>query len=65
MRRVTARSGLAADDVRRRIAAQMPLGEKVRRAHYVIQTGGSLDDTRQRAAEVWQQLQQQASNVAG
>ena len=52
VRRVAARSGLADEDVRRRIAAQMPLAEKVRRADYVIRTDGSLDDTRARAAEV-------------
>jgi dephospho-CoA kinase len=64
VRRVMARSGLAADDVRRRIEAQMPLAEKIRRAHYVIQTDGSLDLTRQRAALVWQQLQQDARQIA-
>jgi dephospho-CoA kinase len=61
VRRVAARSGLAADDVRRRIAAQMPLAEKARRAHYVIRTDGSIDGARQRAVEVWQQLQRDAA----
>jgi dephospho-CoA kinase len=63
VRRVTARSGLAADDVRRRIAAQMPLAEKARRAHYVIRTDGSVDATRQRATSVWQQLQRDAAGL--
>jgi dephospho-CoA kinase len=60
VRRVTARSGLAVDDVRQRIAAQLPLAEKVRRAHYVIWTDGSIDATRQRAADVWARLQRDA-----
>ena len=50
--RVVTRSGLSADDVRRRIAAQMSLDEKIRRAHTVIRTDGSLADTRARAAAV-------------
>jgi len=64
VRRVTARSGLAVDDVRQRIAAQLPLAEKVRRAHYVIWTDGSIDATRQRAADVWAQLQRDAGAFA-
>jgi dephospho-CoA kinase len=64
VRRVAARSGLAADDVRRRIAAQLPLSEKVRRAHYVIWTDGSIDLTRQRAADLWAQLLRDADVIA-
>jgi len=60
VRRVSARSGLSADDVGRRIAAQMPLAEKVRRAHYVIQTDGDVDATRRRALEVWTDLERDA-----
>ena len=65
VRRVIARSGLPADDVRRRIAAQMPLAEKVRRAHYVIRTDGSLEATRQRAGDVWRRLQRDAAGLPG
>ena len=65
VRRVMARSGLAVDDVRQRIAAQLPLAEKVRRAHYVIWTDGSIDATRQRAADVWARLQRDAGAIAG
>lgn len=64
VRRVTARSGLAVDDVRQRIAAQLPLAEKVRRAHYVIWTDGSIDATRQRAVDVWARLQRDAGAIA-
>jgi dephospho-CoA kinase len=44
VRRVTAR-GAAEDDARRRIGAQWPLSEKVARAHFVIDTNGTLADT--------------------
>ena len=43
--RVMARDGLTDAEARARIAAQWPLPEKVRRAHYVIDTGGSFADT--------------------
>ena len=45
LRRVMARDGLSAADVRRRIAAQLPLAEKVVRADEVIRTDGSLEET--------------------
>lgn len=60
VRRAVARSGLSPADVRQRIAAQMPLAEKVRRAHYVVRTGGTLDDTRAAATTVWEALERDA-----
>jgi dephospho-CoA kinase len=56
VRRVMRRSGLPELEVRQRVAAQMPLDEKVRRASYVIWTDGTLDDTRSRTADVWRSL---------
>jgi len=41
--RVMARGGATAADVQRRIAAQLPLDEKIRRADYVIRTDGTLE----------------------
>ena len=41
LRRVVERDGLMPDAARQRIAAQLPLTEKVRRAHHVIRTDGS------------------------
>jgi dephospho-CoA kinase len=38
------------------IAAQMPAAEKRERADYVIDNTGTLDELRQRAAEVWMQV---------
>ncbi len=43
--RLMARDGLTDAEARARIAAQWPLPEKVRRAHYVIDTSGSFADT--------------------
>ena len=45
VRRVTARDGLAEADVRRRVAAQLPIAEKVGRADAVVRTDGSFADT--------------------
>jgi dephospho-CoA kinase len=42
--RVMARDGATAADVQRRIASQLPLEEKIRRANYVIRTDGTLED---------------------
>jgi dephospho-CoA kinase len=60
MRRVMRRSQLPESEVRQRVAAQMPLDEKVRRASYVVWTDGTLDDTRSRTTAVWQSLMRDA-----
>ena len=43
--RVMHRDGLSRADAERRIAAQLPLEEKVRRADYVIRTDGTHEET--------------------
>ena len=48
VRRVVGRSGLSEADARRRIAAQWPLAEKIRRADFVVRTDGAIEDTRRR-----------------
>ena len=45
LRRLMARDHLSEDDARRRIAAQLPLAEKVRRADYVINTDTTFEAT--------------------
>ena len=45
MRRVMKRDGVSEADARQRLAAQLPIDEKVRRADYVIRTDGSFEDT--------------------
>ena len=42
--RLMKRNGMGKEEIQKRIAAQMPLAEKVNRADYVIINDGSLDD---------------------
>lgn len=43
--RVMARDGLSRENADRRLAAQLPIEEKVRRADFVIRTEGTFDET--------------------
>jgi dephospho-CoA kinase len=61
VRRAAGRSGMSEADARRRIAAQWPLAEKVRRADFVIGTDGTVEETRQQARSVWEALQRRAA----
>jgi dephospho-CoA kinase len=45
LRRLVQRDGLSDADARARLAAQSPIDEKVRRAHFVIRTDGSFEET--------------------
>jgi dephospho-CoA kinase len=51
-----ARRGMAADEIERRIAAQMPVEEKLAYADYVIDNSGSLAGTRRQVEAVWEAL---------
>jgi dephospho-CoA kinase len=48
--------GLSLDEAQQRIEAQAPLGEKLAVADYVIDTDGTLRETRRQAEEVWARL---------
>ena len=61
VRRGVGRSGMSAAESRRRIAAQWPLAEKVRRADYVIGTDGTVEETRRQARSVWDALMRRAT----
>jgi len=50
--RLMARDGLSAEAADARIAAQLPLDEKRRHATWIIDNGGSLEDTRRQVAAV-------------
>jgi dephospho-CoA kinase len=56
VRRVITRDRLSEAEARQRIAAQLPIEEKVRRADYVITTDGTLADTDRQVHEVHQKL---------
>jgi dephospho-CoA kinase len=55
-RRAIARGGLSEAEAERRMAAQIPIAEKRRRADYVVDTGGTLADTDRQVGQVLEQL---------
>lgn len=56
--RAMARSGMAREDVEKRIAAQMSLADKVAYADLVIDNEGSLEATQEFVAEAWRKAVQ-------
>lgn len=54
--RLVARDGLSPQEARARMAAQMPLVEKARRADIVIDNSGAPADTRRQAMAAYEQL---------
>ena len=56
MARVGERSDLTAEEVRARDAAQLPLAEKVRRADFVVDNSGELEELEPQVEAVWQAL---------
>ncbi len=57
LERLMARTGVSREEAERRIQAQMPLEEKRRRADYVIDCSGSLEETRWQAEQLFPELQ--------
>ena len=55
--RLMARDGLSESDARQRLAAQLPIDDKRRRADIVIDTSGSESETEARVDAVWKKLQ--------
>ena len=55
--RVVDRDRLTPEAAAARIAAQMPTSEKVRQAHYAIDTTDGFDATEEQAREVWRHLE--------
>jgi len=56
MERLRARSGLSEEEAQRQIAAQLPLDEKVRRAHITIWNDGNEADLANAVESVWNRL---------
>lgn len=54
--RVMQRDDVTEEEARRRLAAQLPIEEKARRADYVIRTDGTFEDTNRQVNEVWEAL---------
>jgi dephospho-CoA kinase len=56
VRRIVARDRLNEVEARQRIAAQLPITEKVARADYVIRTDGTFDATNRQVQEIYQAM---------
>jgi dephospho-CoA kinase len=54
--RLRARSSLSEDQIEARIRSQMPMDEKVKYAHFVIDNSGTLDATRDQVRRIHKQL---------
>ena len=58
LERLIERNGLSPEEAKRRMAAQLPLKEKLRYADYKISTSGRLQDTERELEEVFQSLKE-------
>jgi dephospho-CoA kinase len=56
VRRVMARDGLTAEAARQRIAAQIPINDKLTRADYIVWTTGMLEETDRQVDQIHRQL---------
>lgn len=56
VRRVIQRDGVSEVEARQRLAAQMPIAEKVRRADYVVRTDGTIEDTERQVRDIYERL---------
>ncbi len=54
--RLMARNELTTLEAQQRIDSQMPVAEKIAQADYVIHNDGSVDDTEERVAQLWDTL---------
>jgi len=61
--RLMAKTGLARQEAERRIGAQMPGDEKRRRADYVIDCSGSLEETQRQVAALYPELRRIAEDM--
>ena len=56
LQRLVTGRGIPAERARAMIAAQMPIDEKRRRSHHVIDNSGSIEETRLQVEETWAQM---------
>jgi dephospho-CoA kinase len=54
--RIVSRYGLSAEEAQLRIAAQMPAQEKIKLAHYIIDTSGTYSSTREQIETIFRDL---------
>jgi len=60
--RLMAKTGLSHEDAELRIAVQMPVEEKRKRADFLIDCSGSLENTRKEVGEVFSKLKRTVDN---
>jgi dephospho-CoA kinase len=63
--RLMAKTGVSREEAERRIQAQMPLEEKRRRADYLIDCSGSLEQSRSQVEAIYQELKQIVEGAPG
>lgn len=56
LERLVRSRGVPPDRARAMIAAQMPIEDKRRRAHHVVDNSGTLEQTRAQVEEIWAQM---------
>jgi dephospho-CoA kinase len=56
VRRIVARDHVSEAEARQRVAAQLPIEEKIRRADYVIRADGAYDETDRQVREIFNLL---------
>jgi dephospho-CoA kinase len=56
VRRVMARDAVTETDARQRLAAQLPIEDKIRRADYVVRTDGTIDETNRQVWRLYHRL---------
>jgi dephospho-CoA kinase len=61
VRRLMARTGLSQADARARLAAQLPLSEKVARSRWVLDNGGPEAELAPKVRALWDRLRQEAA----
>jgi len=61
VRRVIDRDGASEQEARQRLAAQLPIEDKVQRADFVIRTDGTVEQTHEQVRQVLEQLQADAA----
>jgi dephospho-CoA kinase len=54
--RLIKRNGYSSEYAEKRISSQMPIEEKVKYARIIVNNQGSLEEAKQRVAEVWEEL---------
>lgn len=65
IRRLMARNGYSREEAEQRLAAQMPLGEKIAHADLVIRNDGPPEQTRREVCALWKELKEREQRSRG